>query len=382
MASLFQRPSGTYYLSFHDARRRPARKQVSLRTRTHRTALVLRRRLEDAYALGEFDPWLDPDWTAERRESGPEGAERLGGAVAGFYASRAHTSPHTQQKYRVVLGGLLRHLGAAARTAAIATTDLAGYLAATDTKPVSRRSYAGSLSAFFNWAVAEGLRSDNPAAGLRLERVPDKHPRYLSEADVAALYTAIEGASGAGHAHDGSGLWLLPIVRANVYLGLRAGEVVHLRWDDVDLARRTLRVSNSEGFETKTGKERVLPLAGPPFEVLLGMERHAGWVFPSATGRRLHPNYLSRRFKQMARAAGLPDHVCFHTTRHTAASWLAERGVGVEAIRAYMGHSSVRVTEKYMHVSPQSLAAQVGAAFERKRIVLSSLTNHQDQSRL
>ncbi len=263
---------------------------------------------------------------------------------------------------------MLRHLGPATRTAAVTAGDLAGYLAATDTKPVSRRSYAGSLSALFNWAVSEGLRGENPAAALRLERVPEKHPRYLSAADVGALCAAIEAAAGAGHAHEGSGLWLLPVVRANVYLGLRASEVAHLRWEHVDLRRRALRIANGDGFRTKTGRERTLPLAAPPYGVLAGLRERAGaggapWVFPSATGRRLHPNYLSRRFKAMARAAGLPDHVCFHTTRHTAASWLAERGVGVEAIRAYMGHSSVRVTERYMHVSPHSLAAQVGAAF-------------------
>ena len=59
----------------------------------------------------------------------------------------------------------------------------------------------------------------------------------------------------------------------------------------------------------------------------------------------------------------LPETVNFHTTRHTCASWLAQNGCGVEAIRLYLGHSSVRVTERYMHLSPDGFASQIKAAF-------------------
>ena len=56
MASLFKKPNGIYSLSFFASNRRPTRKQVSLRTKTKRTADMLQRRLEDAWTLGEYDP--------------------------------------------------------------------------------------------------------------------------------------------------------------------------------------------------------------------------------------------------------------------------------------------------------------------------------------
>lgn len=62
--------------------------------------------------------------------------------------------------------------------------------------------------------------------------------------------------------------WLAHIVKANVYLGLRLGEVTHARWEHVDLDRRTLAVLNTEEFTTKRGKERVLPVPELAHEVL------------------------------------------------------------------------------------------------------------------
>ena len=67
MSSLYKRPNGVYSLSFYGADRRPTRKHVSLRTKTKRTAEALQRRLDDAVLLGEYDPWVEPDWTARRR---------------------------------------------------------------------------------------------------------------------------------------------------------------------------------------------------------------------------------------------------------------------------------------------------------------------------
>lgn len=368
MASLFKKSTGTYYLSFYRTDRRPSRKQVSLRTKTKRTAEALQRRLEDALLLGDYDPWVNPDWSRSETEPPPTAlpvTTRLGGAKAAFLASRAHRSPMTLAKYEVVLGGFVRYAGIDAMTASVTTDLVAAYLASTATKPVSRRSYAGALSAFFNWLVAQDARDGNPVAGVALERVPEKQPRYLSPADVEAICAAIGADGERPHKGSQSGLWLRPIVQANVYLGMRAGEVVNVRWDHVDLGRKTLVVANTDTFTTKAARERTLPLCAPVLGVLRELDQTTAWVFPNASGDQLHRQYLSRAFKRYVVLAGLPDHVCFHTTRHTCASWLAERGASVEAIRAYLGHSSVAVTERYMHLSPSSLAAQVAQAFDR-----------------
>lgn len=64
-----------------------------------------------------------------------------------------------------------------------------------------------------------------------------------------------------------------------------------------------------------------------------------------------------------ARRVGLSEAMNFHATRHTAASWLAQEGTSVEAIRRYMGPSTIAVTRRYMHLSPDGFAAQVECVF-------------------
>ncbi len=93
------------------------------------------------------------------------------------------------------------------------------------------------------------------------------------------------------------------------------------------------------------------------------LERRCEYVFPNYGGTKLHKEYLSRRFKHFARLTGLPEFINFHSTRHTCASWLAQQGCSIEAIRRYMGHSSITVTQKYMHLSPDGFAEQIERAF-------------------
>ena len=57
------------------------------------------------------------------------------------------------------------------------------------------------------------------------------------------------------------------------------------------------------------------------------------------------------------------EHVHFHTTRHTVASWLAEREASIEAIRLYLGHSSISVTQRSMHLAPDAFASQITRCF-------------------
>ena len=123
-------------------------------------------------------------------------------------------------------------------------------------QPVTKQSYTRSMKTFFNWLIERDALEENPAKKVRLERVPQKHSRYLTPTDVIAIRRAIEGNDGRAKVTPGTSCWLLPIVQANVHLGLRAGEVCNLRWEDVELEQRTLKVANSEDFTTKSGRER------------------------------------------------------------------------------------------------------------------------------
>ena len=361
MASLINQ-KGSFYGQFYDANRKPQRKQVPLKTKRKRVAERLLRRLEDEFALGEFDPWGSS-------KSLPY--QKLQEAVTGYLESREHLSPHTVEKYRTVLSLLVRHLGGDYPLAQINSGDVQSCLEAKERKAVTKKVYATTMGPFFNWLIAGGVIKLNPTAGVKLARVPSKFPRFMSPEEVARVLSAIRRHEAENlHVESGTCLWLAPVIEANVHLGLRASEICNLRWSDVDLDRETLAVRNREGFRTKSGKDRMLPLSAPPLGVLKKLNgkrldsTEDDYVFKvSSEAGQLSRHYLSRRFKRFARLAELPETVNLHTTRHTCASWLAQSGCGVEAIRLYLGHSSVRVTERYMHLSPDGLASQIRAAF-------------------
>lgn len=359
MASLIQQ-KGYWYAQFYNARRKPQRKQVALKTTRKRVAERAFRRLEDDYALGEFDPW------GAQRDTGPE---RLGDAMDAFLLARRHLRPETLNKYRSVIGQLRAQMGEDYPVVQIGTPDIQAFLDAKERRAVTRKTYSTTLSPFFNWLVELGVADRNPVSGVRLERVPSGFARYLTRSDLTKLLLTVRwDAAFNPRVFEGTALWIVPVIKATAYLGLRASEVCNVQWEDVDLERKTLILRHRHGFETKSGKERTLPLPAPALAVLQEMRKEASrrddFVFKvSPESGQLTRMYLSRRFKHYARLAELPEHVCFHTLRHTCASWLAESGCSVEAIRQYLGHSSIRVTQRYMHLSPNAVADQITSAF-------------------
>ena len=346
MASLFKH-RGSYYLSFYDKNQRPKRKQVPLKTKSKRVAEQLQRRYEDAYALGEYSPWENKEIEETLDLSS------LGDAITAFMESRANLQPASIKKYNEVLSLFASFLNSDIPLTAIRTSHIEKFLNATNRKAITKRTYSTTVSPLFNWLLSKGVINKNPVSDIRLERVPSKFPRFLTQKDVDAVCHLLDEL---GHG------WLSNVVQANVYLGLRLGELVNLEWKHVDLNRKTITVTHSKTFSTKSGKERVLPLAKPVLNILASLPNKEGYVFRSAKGKQLSKQYTSRKFRCYARSIGLTE--CnFHTTRHTAASWLAQAGCSIEAIRMYMGHSSVSVTQKYMHLSNDVFARQIEKAF-------------------
>ena len=370
MSSLFKRSNGVYYVAFHSATQTPNRVHVSTRTRIKREADSAQRRLDTAYHGGTFDPWHDDARAVLFKGAVGEVPTKvepltLGTAARRFLASRANLRPTTRERYDSIITRFARHAGCDRAVTAMGTPDVQAFIDSTPTKPVTAHNYRRAISTFFRWLEAEGVCTGDPTKRVRLGQVPAKHPRYLTPADLEAICEAVEAQDAKPHVETGTGRWLLPIVRVNVYLGLRAGELVNLRWADVDFDRGTLTVRCTEDFTTKAGKDRTIPLAAPAQLVLCSLPRRGEFVFPNHSGTQLHRKYLSRRFKHFARLANLPEFVNFHTTRHTAASWLAERGASIEAIRLFLGHSSVSVTQRYMHLAPNAYASQIYAAFSQ-----------------
>jgi len=207
------------------------------------------------------------------------------------------------------------------------------------------------LRSAFGTAEKTGLLTKNPLSELRQVPIPERTPTILTPGDARALINSIADEQ------------FRHIVVLAMLTGLRLGEVLSLRWSQVDLARRVLTIDNSREFLTKSGKIRTVPLNGAAVNTLRaqnGRRGHSGLVFPNRRGGRWSASYVSRTFKKRVRGAGLHESLHFHSLRHSFASWLIQSGCTLYEVQRLLGHSSIAVTQIYSHLSENQLFSAVG----------------------
>lgn len=235
------------------------------------------------------------------------------------------------------------------------------------------------LSRFFNDLVEEGIIKENPL--LRVSRATKKRttsthdPRqvpFLRHADVRNVYLNLPAAS------------LLQPYRVmfavGAFAGLRPGEVFALDWQrDINLDRRRihiqLQVQNGRLSPLKDNESRQAPINDTLLAVLREWRETTGGtglLFPAdpkrGGNRDRRPTYrrpytVHKHLRRALAAANLPISMTWYQcTRHTFASlWVAD-GRPIEKLREILGHSSVKVTERYAHLSPESFNAADYAA--------------------
>jgi integrase len=370
MATL-RKIKGNYFAYFYDRTRAPKRKSVPLQVSLKDAAEKKLRRLENEWARGDFDPWA-PNYGRKLRR-----VVTYFEAIEMYLVSVEHRRPRTRQDYKqeleavdVPIGTLLRDLTTDQLKAHIYAThhtrldrDGKRKVLAQDT----RCKRFATLRAFLRWAVEEKLIDANPLDHVSPPRPSSKIPRYLTGKDVDRLLSAIDYMIEKRPKADVA--WLRPAVQLALSLGLRSGELRHLRWADVRLDDKTVDVVNRDGYVTKTGGERRIPLPAPAIDVLLELKSqrpHAlssDLVLQDRSGKQIDVYRLSHAFKDAARLATLDARFRFHDTRHTCGSWLAMKGVSAVVIQAILGHATPSTTERYMHLSPETLRAAVDLTF-------------------
>ena len=146
----------------------------------------------------------------------------------------------------------------------------------------------------------------------------------------------------------------LCIVRLMLEAGLRAGETVILRPEDLDMMTCRLTVRG------KGAKDRGLWI-NESLRDLIGswLERRPGskWLFPTRTGERLQTPHLRRMVKQKARKAGIrePERVSPHTLRHTFATDIYRETKNIRLVQKALGHSDLSTTMIYTHIVDDEL---------------------------
>lgn len=164
--------------------------------------------------------------------------------------------------------------------------------------------------------------------------------------------------------------------------GLPRGELLGLKWKDVDLDRGDLWVKrqiariNGEVIEAplKTKNAyRTLPLAEDTIQVLKQQKKKVGsspWVFPGPTGGPISPDSVLHMLHRVLKRAGLPK-VRFHDLRHTFATLALQNGVDIKTVSGMLGHFSAGFTlDTYAHVTT---AAQKEAAKTMGKVLANAL---------
>ena len=155
--------------------------------------------------------------------------------------------------------------------------------------------------------------------------------------------------------------YLQPMVLLSLSTGLRRGEVLRLKWSDIDLLMRKLVV---RGDNAKSGKTRYVPLND---EALATLQRWrtdvkaAEWVFPGHDGERLMS--VKTSWKTVLQKAEILD-FRWHDLRHHFASRLVMKGVDLNTVRELLGHSDLSMTLRYAHLSPEHKAEAVAKLCE------------------
>jgi integrase len=253
---------------------------------------------------------------------------------------------------------------------AITTEMIESWLAGIDRAPATRTKALVLLHGIFKRARKVYGLPTNPAA--EVERPP---MRQSGDIDVFSLEEVMALVRAAASTQDAA------IYLTAAFTGLRRGELLALRWRDVDFSNQVVRVRSSyaDGALTtpKSGKVRSVPMAPDVAEALTKLGQREIWtcdddlVFVGQSGSYLDGRALRRRYDAALKRAGLRK-LRFHDLRHTFGTRMIGKA-DIRRVQEWMGHADIQTTMKYLHYAPrEGDAALVAEAFRSEEPLAKS----------
>lgn len=199
------------------------------------------------------------------------------------------------------------------------------------------------LSSIINIARREwGIHVPNPVQLVRKPSSPEGRTRTLSSEEKLTLLAALTPTARRN-------TWVKPIVQLALETAMRRGELLSLRWTNIDLAHRIAFLPT-----TKNGESRTVPLSSEAVTVLQSLPRSIdGVVFP------IEHFTLHAAFKRGVKRAGLSN-LRFHDLRHTAITEMAKKLPNILELSAVSGHKNLAMLKRYYHPDPRQLAQKLG----------------------
>jgi integrase len=197
--------------------------------------------------------------------------------------------------------------------------------------PASVNRDLACLKTMFNKAIEWEKASENPIKKIKFLPENNARKRYLTEDEMVRLL-------------DNCSNQLKIIVLVAIHTGMRKSELQNLRWQNVDLNSRQILL-----VKTKSGKDRTIPMNSIVHEAFKVLEAHKTSEYVIA-GKDGQPFNFRKAFETALRKSEIQDFV-WHDLRHSFGSHLAMAGVAPNTIRELMGHSSLAMTQRYLHLS-------------------------------
>jgi integrase len=246
----------------------------------------------------------------------------------------------------IILNVFLRHSICKKTLADLSAADFASYRDER-LKVLTPKSLKRQLSPIHNmfriameeWEVP--LRS-NPLTGLKLKGIDNKRERRLREGEFDRLIEA---------GKKNRNRYIIPAIRFALETAMRRGEILSLRWRDVDLSKATATL-----LETKNGYSRVIPLTATAIAILRSTcpekRDDDARIFPIAA------NALRLSWERLTKRAEI-DGLHFHDLRHEAISRLFEIGLTIPEVASISGHRDMRMLLRYAHAKNASIRAKL-----------------------
>ncbi len=204
------------------------------------------------------------------------------------------------------------------------------------------------LTRAFNLAMREWRWiNHNPCFNVEKPKVNNQILRWLTNNEEEQLLQASKGYLN-GQLPD--------IIIVALHTGMRQGEILNLKWKDIDMFRRTITI-----MQMKTKEPKTIPMNDTLTDLIMRKSKvinMSGYVFITSKGTRILNTNLQREFWKALKAAEITN-FRFHDLRHTFATRLIQNGVDLYAVAKLLGHKDVKTTQRYAHHHPESLRQSV-----------------------
>jgi integrase len=209
------------------------------------------------------------------------------------------------------------------------------------------------LRQLVNFALSRKMVAADPLAGLRLKKPKPTQQPCWTRAEIQTILAASLPES-------------RPVFELLAETGVRIGELIHLTWDDVDVANNVIRIRPKQGWKPKSGDQRAVPMSRRVGDLLSQLPRRGEWIFTAAVttrhpkpGRMMSPRRLLKSLKRVLKRLGLPGHL--HTFRHSFISAALMGGTPEAVVREWVGHVDRDILRLYTHVANAASQAAMKA---------------------